>query len=171
MHRLFALIFGSLLIGALTPLWAQQASPRSKTQRKPVRMTVSQLEWAVFDLVNAERKKKGLGELRWNSDLAGIARKHSEKMAKMGLVGHYEDEMTLSERVRKAGFTSWTALGENVSQNRGYDNPAKAAVEKWMLSEGHRKSIVDVRWDVTGVGVAFDSKGQAYLTQEFARMR
>lgn len=167
------LILFMLMVGAfMVPLaLAQQPSQQVKAPKKKPRMTVEAIEWAVFDFVNIERKKEGLSELRWNKDLAEIARVHSQKMSKIGAVSHYEDDLTLAERMRKAGFTSWTALGENVAQNRGYDNPAKAAVEKWMQSDGHRRQILDPKFNVTAVGVAYDGKGQVFLTQEFAKMR
>lgn len=150
---------------------AQQTSPQGKAPKKRPRMTAEAIEWAVFDFVNLERKKEGLSELRWNEDLASIARIHSERMSKEGAVSHYEDDLTLAERMNKAGFKKWTALGENVAQNRGYDNPAKAAVERWMQSDGHRRQILDPRYTVTAVGVAYDRSGQVFLTQEFAKLR
>lgn len=171
MQRTFIVILAFLFLATAVPVSAQQSVTKPKPSKNPAKMTIAQIEWAIFDLVNAERKKEGLPALRWNADLAVIARKHSEKMGKVGVISHYEDDLTLAERMRKFNFTSWTALGENIAQNRGYENPAKAAVEKWLVSEGHRKTIFDKRWDVTAVGVAYDAGGQVYLTQEFAKIK
>lgn len=42
---------------------------------------VSGFEKKVFDLVNAERTKAGLPVVKWNADLSGVAREHSDDLA------------------------------------------------------------------------------------------
>lgn len=169
MRTLFILFLFASIAAPSAP--GQQGGQQTKSAKKKPRMSVEALEWAVFDFVNLERTKEGLPPLRWNKALAETARVHSRKMSETGAVSHYEDDLTLAERMRKGGFTSWSALGENVAQNRGYENPARAAVERWMQSEGHKRQILDRRFDVAGVGAAYDGSGQVFITQEFAKIR
>ncbi len=42
---------------------------------------LTQMEKDIHDLINQERLKHGLGELEWNSELADVARRHSEDLA------------------------------------------------------------------------------------------
>lgn len=131
-------------------------------------MTGEQVEWAVFDLVNAERRKAGLRVLQWDPDLLLISRKHAEKMSREGVISHFEDGVIdLEARLRRGGFRRWSVVGENIARNRGHLNPAKAAMEKWLGSPGHRKNILDPRWEVAAVGVAIDRKGNYFLVNDF----
>lgn len=148
---------------------AAQQGKSSSRQKK--RMTGEQMEWLIFDLVNAERKKAGLSILRWDPDLLLITRQHSEKMTRLNAVTHYQDDKGLGARLSEAGFRGWTVVGENLGQNRGHANPAKAIFDKWLASKQHKKNILDPRWDVTAVGVAIDRKGQIYFTQDFVSFR
>jgi uncharacterized protein YkwD len=59
---------------------------------------------------------------------------------------------------------------ENVAYNMGYGDPAKQAVDGWIKSAGHRSNI-EGNFNLTGVGVAQNSKGQYYFTQIFIRQR
>lgn len=164
-------LIASLLFALIpTPDAAAQQTKagRSKTTK---RMTGEQMEWAVFDLVNAERKKAGLSVLKWDPDLLLIARQHSEKMSRLKSITHYQGEKGLGERLSDGGFRGWTVVGENLGQNRGYANPAKAILDKWLASKEHKKNLFDPRWDVTAVGVAIDRSGQVYFTQDFVSFR
>ena len=41
----------------------------------------------------------------------------------------------------------YKVLGENIAYNFGFDDPGGFAVERWMLSPGHRANILDaVAW-------------------------
>jgi len=44
-------------------------------------INIQELELQIHQLINQERSKNGLEELEWNSDVANVARVHSEEMA------------------------------------------------------------------------------------------
>jgi uncharacterized protein YkwD len=46
------------------------------------------------------------------------------------------------------------------------DSVAKAVVESWMNSPGHRANILNTGYEKLGVGVGFNGKDY-YLTQDF----
>jgi uncharacterized protein YkwD len=157
----------SLSVSVGAPLAEAQEGASAKA-RKPRRMTGAQVEWEIFDRVNAERVKAGLARLDWDPDLLVISRKHAEAMSRDGAISHLEGgEVDLSARLRRGGFRSWSVVGENIAQNRGSTNPAKRAFEKWLNSENHRRNILDPRWEVTAVGVAIDRAGQYFIVQDF----
>ena len=68
------------------------------------------------------------------------------------------------ERVAAAGIP-YKSAAENVAYNN-YPDPATAAVEGWIASEGHRRNI-EGNFDLTGIGVFRNEKGTYYLTQLF----
>lgn len=166
-----AVLAVALLSNSVPPAVARQTRGRNPNPRPPKRMTGVQIEWAAFDLINQERRKTGLKALKWDPDLLIVSRLHSEKMSREGSVSHSAGGTSLTDRLRKGGFPSWAAAGENLAQNRGYSNPAKAAVENWLKSDDHRKIMLDPRWEVTAVGVAIDRTGQVYLTQDFIALQ
>lgn len=63
---------------------------------------------------------------------------------------------------------NWTAVGENIAW--GQRTPA-AVMDAWMNSAGHKANILSEKYefDYIGVGVARDSSGVLYWTQNFVR--
>ena len=58
--------------------------------------------------------------------------------------------------------------GRLVSRNWFSDRQvAENAAQGWMDSPGHRKNIVNPRYTLEGIGVAEDSGGQLFFTQNF----
>ena len=50
--------------------------------------------------------------------------------------------------------------------NVGYKDPARAAVEGWKNSPGHRKNMLG-KFSLTGIGIARGKKGAYFFTQIF----
>jgi uncharacterized protein YkwD len=154
----------------------------------PTPVSTSDIERLIFKYTNDERKKAGLKELIWDDQLALIAREHSVDMAKNDFFSHTnlsgEDPTERAQRhgytIRKpiGGGSYMLGIGENISkmptgnvEGHGYisndaDSVAKAVVESWISSPGHRANILNQGYDRLGVGVAYD--GTYYLsTQDF----
>jgi uncharacterized protein YkwD len=55
---------------------------------------------------------------------------------------------------------------ENVAFNQGHRDPAADAVRGWLASRGHRENI-EGPYELTGVGVVSNAKGEFYFTQIF----
>ena len=49
--------------------------------------------------------------------------------------------------------------------SRGYGDPVETAVEAWLESPGHRRTMLTPAFTTTGVGVARDDEGTFYFTQ------
>jgi uncharacterized protein YkwD len=127
-------------------------------------------ERRAFDLINAERQRRGLRPLVLDGSLTRLARYHSENMARGGYLSHTErDGLDLRGRADALGLHNWKALGENIAYNQGYNDPTAFAVERWMVSEKHRENIMNDEFTHAGVGVARASDGTYYFTQVFMR--
>ncbi len=153
---------------------------------------VRRMEEKTFELINQERGRFGLKPLKWNDELAYVARKHSEYLASLnkgfkvniyisheGEEGEYHDT-----RLNNAGIYYFSSSAENIfgisivksyyklnkSPAEYYDEmelPEKA-VEEWMLSKGHRENILNPEFDESGIGIAIDETGTNYIfTQIF----
>ncbi len=126
------------------------------------------LEHKAFDLLNEKRIANGLTPLKWNEEMAKIARYHSENMARGNYFSHTEaDGSMVNNRADLFGISNWKSIGENIAFNRGFSKPADSACEQWMQSPAHRENILDQRWKEAGIGVAIASDGTYYFTQVF----
>lgn len=127
-------------------------------------------EREIFNLVNKQRRKAGLGELQWNSDLEKLARNYSRKMADGKFFSHFErNGDSIVQRAMKMKIGGWRRIGENLFRSEPYDKLNKFAVEKWMESPLHRKNILDGRYNTTGIGIAVARDGMIYITQVFTQ--
>lgn len=128
--------------------------------------SVAAIEKAVYNQVNQYRASKGLSPLTANTRMSNQARIHSQNMAS-GKVpfGH----QGFGQRVTAVAI-SYSSAAENVAYNQGYSDPATLAVQGWIKSSGHRQNM-EGNFNLTGIGVATNAKGQYYFTQMFIRSR
>ena len=133
---------------------------------------INNFEKQVFALINQKRAELNLPPLTWSEDVAKIARLHSENMVKFNFFAHKGiDGKMVNDRADDFGLTKWTALGENIAYNRGYRTPLETAVEKWMLSPGHKDNLLDSRWKESAVGIAVSNDGTYFFTQVFIKRK
>lgn len=120
----------------------------------------------VLTLTNAERERAGLEPLSLSPELEDAAQSYSEVLASSGCFEHAcGPTPDFADRAAAAGYTDWTALGENLAA--GYGSP-EAVVAGWMASPGHRANILSPRFTETGIGVARgDGQYGAYWAMEF----
>ncbi|HEV3468783.1 MAG TPA: CAP domain-containing protein [Pyrinomonadaceae bacterium] len=127
-------------------------------------------ERRAFELINAERRRRGRGPLAWDGSLTRMARYHSENMARQGFFNHVDREgLDLSGRAQVLGVRGWRALGENIAYNQGYPDPTAFAVERWMISNAHRANILNGEFTHAGLGIARGADGRVFFTQVFMR--
>ncbi|WP_349305553.1 CAP domain-containing protein [Bacillus sp. FJAT-49736] len=116
-------------------------------------------EQQIFDLTNIIRERFKLNELEWDNDVAEVAYQHSEDMFKEQYFSHESPKYgDLAKRLESA-HVFYQLAGENIAAQY-LDGPA--AVEGWLNSEGHRKSLLEKNFTHLGVGVY-----QKYYTQNF----
>ena len=132
---------------------------------------ISDQESEILRLVNTERARAGLKELRLSAKLAIIARGHSYDMAMRRYLDHTSpDGVGPAERVRGAGI-SYDALGENIYMGdyREDETMPSHAVERWLASAEHRATMLSREFTDTGIGIARAADGSIYVTQDFIR--
>ncbi|HEY9861947.1 MAG TPA: CAP domain-containing protein, partial [Candidatus Obscuribacterales bacterium] len=142
-----------------TPLVAQTPTTAS---------SLSAVEKSAFDQINKYRASKGLPALTWNAAIAEQSRIHSQNMAN-GKVPFSHNGF--QQRVSAIAKTvAYRGAAENVAYNQGYADPATQAVQGWLKSTGHRTNI-EGNYNLSGIGVAKNAKGEYYFTQVFIRSR
>ena len=151
---------------------------REARARMEVAARVSDLELKVHAGINAERAKNEGSPLKWEEQLAAVARAHSDDMTSRGYFSHDTPEgLGPSDRIDRAGYSCWKGSHYGVAENiaietslGNLDRTAAEAVQGWMNSPGHRTNLLGRQYDRTGVGVSFGTwRGYraVYLTQVF----
>ena len=134
------------------------------------RGSLSNDERQIHFLINSERRKKSLGDLYWDEDLAQMARAFSRQMARESFFDHYDrNGNSVVERARQSKINGWSKIGENLFFCEGYNNFDALAVRGWMNSPEHRRNVLDRQFNTTGIGIAQTRDGQIYITQVFTR--
>ena len=146
------------------PQTAQQSIvPKNSPSTPPPVMSSSEL--AIYSRVNQYRQSQNLPPLVIDPIISAQAKLHSEEMARAGQIGHEG----FNERVQSvAKEIVYRSAAENVGYSVGYAQPEAIAVEDWINSPGHQKNMVG-RYDLTGIGMAKNAKGETYFTQIFIR--
>lgn len=127
-----------------------------------------EMEQTVHQMVNQYRQSQNLPPLTLDERISEQARQHSEAMAS-GEVGF--SHQGFDSRLEAIAQTiPYRGAAENVAYNIGYPNPAKQAVRGWIESPGHQKNMVG-NYDLSGVGIAQNPKGEYYYTQIFIKRR
>jgi uncharacterized protein YkwD len=126
------------------------------------------IERRAFEKTNGVRVAQGLVPLAWDADLCRMARAHSEDMARQAYFSHETLEgLQLKDRARALGVPRFRVIGENIAYNKGYEDPGGFAVERWMISSGHRANILYIGFQASAIGSYVSSDGSVYLTQIF----
>jgi uncharacterized protein YkwD len=141
-------------------------SAESKTASASELEAANPIERRAFEQTNAARSENGLPTLTWDAELCRLARAHSERMAAQGFFSHTTPQgVALKDRVRSGGVTQFRVIGENIAYNKGYDDPGGFAVERWMVSAGHRANILYAGFQSGAIGSFVAADGSVYLTQ------
>ena len=119
----------------------------------------------VVRLVNQERAAAGLGSLDSDSQLAAVAQKKAEDMAKNGYFSHTSPTYGSAFDMLKAAGISYRTAGENIAKGQ---KTAEMVMNGWMNSSGHRANILSSGYTRIGVGYAVDGGGTPYWVQIFA---
>ncbi|MEU9194742.1 CAP domain-containing protein [Streptomyces hundungensis] len=117
---------------------------------------------AVLSLVNQERAQAGCRPVTADPALASLAGAFSVDMAARGFFDHTDpDGRSPWDRAARAGVQGLG--GENIARGQA---DAKAVMDSWMNSPGHRANILNCEYKSLGVGVHF-GPGGPWWTQDF----
>lgn len=139
-----------------------------------------QLETLMFGLLNSARQQHlprwlGSPQLRWDEDLAAVARGHALDMLKRRYVEHTSpDGVTMAQRLEQYGV-QFVACGENIGVVYGAASHSDAGIyeiHRAFMNQprrlaNHRGNLLNPIWTHVGIGVAYDESGALLLTQNF----
>merc|ERR1740121_1121996 len=101
----------------------------------------------ILNLANAERAKVGAGPVRGNNKLTAACSKHSADMARNNFMSHTgSDGSSFGQRIKREGY-SFGAAAENVASGQ---RNAEGVMRSWMNSAGHRRNILNSRYNEMG---------------------
>ena len=125
---------------------------------------LNKYEKQVVTLINKERTKRGLAQLRVNAKLTESARGHSAEMGELKYFAHTSPggENWSSRVVRygykRQGYDYWKA-GENIYCGAMLYSSPVACVDAWMSSRSHRNVILTKVFRDLGVGAVKTETG------------
>lgn len=114
----------------------------------------SQMANGSMILANREREARGIGRLRWDSQLAAKATRWAQHMADANTLSH----SVITDEV-SAG---WSSLGENV----GWGDDVEIVHQQFMASATHRDTMLKGTYSAVGIGVAVDGD-KVWVAQVF----
>ncbi|PKL76085.1 MAG: hypothetical protein CVV27_12060 [Candidatus Melainabacteria bacterium HGW-Melainabacteria-1] len=135
-------------------------------------LDLDRVEAEIHRLSNVLRAEKDLPPLAQLPELDGLARRHSNNMARQQFFAHQDPEgLSPSARMQTQlpGLLTMGS-GENIAmRSSGADEltVARALVSQWRNSPGHYRNIISPDYLHLGVGIA-DSGQNIYATQVFA---
>lgn len=144
------------------------AKARQRGEREPLEDTASvpEARERILERINALRRANGLPALTRDETLEGVAQAYSERMARDGFFGHVSpDGGTLRQRLPQDGPAYRTA-GENLGLAPG-PLAAHFGIEH---SPGHRKNLLEPRFNHAGIGIAFqerEGRREAVVTEVY----
>jgi uncharacterized protein YkwD len=166
--RVGMVFLGTALLGAIAARIYLNARSRPSAEQIA---GVSSEESRIMQLVNRERTKAGLAQLKLSARLAVEARGHSYDMALRHYFSHQSaDGVSPEQRIRGSGI-DYVEVGENIYMDDYPDHQrlAERAVRGWLGSPGHRKNMLSPVFTEAGVGLARAADGSTYVTQDFIR--
>jgi uncharacterized YkwD family protein/spore coat assembly protein SafA len=130
---------------------------------------VKTLEQQVIDLVNKERAKNGLQQLKANWELCRVARYKSQDMINKGYFAHQSPTYGSPFTMMQSFGIRFSNGGENIAYGQRTPSEVMYSKNGWMNSPGHRANILSATYNQIGVGVAKTSGGTYYWTQMFIK--
>lgn len=149
---------------------------------------MQEIEHFVFIYTNIYREQMGQAPLRHDPELAAVARKHSENMARQGKFRHELDGQNSTDRGAAAGYGCRirTSMAENIlhfpARRNNFDWPwsdkpwdphgnehnpesvAREMMESWIGSPRHRANLLGSTHHSFGVGMASDFSVKGTVT-------
>jgi uncharacterized protein YkwD len=184
------LLAGALLLGCAVP--ASEPSPADRQPTAPATAAaLAPIRDALYAEIAKTRSAHDLPALARRPLVESVAQAHSQDMAQQGYFAHVSPQgATPSDRAQAAGLDCTVLAGqpaglsENLFQTTAYrrftypqDDPAartyewqtpdelaRAAVDGWLDSPGHRANLLRATSSLHGIGLAYDSEHRLYVT-------
>jgi uncharacterized protein YkwD len=125
----------------------------------------------LYDLINSERTKAGLGQLSINSALNDSAQAKCDDMVANNYWSHEDTNGQMPWALILSHYGSYTAIGENLAYGT---LDAEETVKDWMASPEHKANIVNPVYKDVGYAVCYspnyvNDSERLIVVQHFAR--
>ncbi|MCM1329132.1 MAG: CAP domain-containing protein [Ruminococcus sp.] len=120
-------------------------------------------EEQVVELVNKERKAKGLNELEMDEELNRIAAIKAKEISEQ-YTHDRPDGRSWRTLLDDEGY-SFSTAAENINRTSIFD--VEYTMDSWMNSETHKKNILTKGFTKIGIGYYEGADGKFYWVQEF----
>ncbi len=148
---------------------------KSPTSQRLGSYSVRELEQQMYALINRERadpanaaETRGVAlPLKWNEQLAAVARGHSQDMLASAYFAHQDPEgRSPAMRVEVAGL-AWQSVAENIAIFPNVTAAEAAFMNETRFRENHRGTTLNPKFTEVGVGIVQGADGRYYITQDF----
>ncbi len=153
----------SVLILVVLTLNSCKKDDDTDASRSDGATTYSEIEKEILRLTNEHRKTLEKPDLVMNEILWKGAGEHTQYMINKGKIGHDNFSERLVKLIEELG--SGGGRAENVAKGQ---RTAKAVVDAWLDSQGHRENI-EGDFTIIGIAAIKDANGNYYYTQIFVR--
>ncbi len=116
----------------------------------------------ILQMVNKERISRGLKPVRLSKKLNNLAKVKSDDMYRNNYFSHNSPKYGSPFDLMKRNNVEYMTAAENIA--KGQDTP-EYVMRSWMDSRGHRKNILNPRFEE--MGVSRDEFGNNIWTQMF----
>lgn len=147
-----------------------------ETVLPPGECVLTQKDQAMLDAVNNARSMtRFCGEteyiatqaVKWNCNLGKAAQLHIYDMIQNNFYSHVSsDGSSFSTRLREAGYSGYSTLGENIFKG---PQTVESAMRGWLNSPGHCRNIMNSRFKDMGSAFGADENyyGNTFWVQDF----
>jgi uncharacterized protein YkwD len=168
-RKFFVLLLFAVFLPLNCLLFPSEASAQRRNNRN-ARTDFGSEAFEIYELINSRRQRSRLRQLAWDDDVAKMARRYSEEMARGNFFSHHDRRgRSVADRAENFGLRGWTMIGENLFFCEGFDEISNLAVNGWLKSSTHKKNMLNSQWTTTGIGIASNRSGRIYITQVFLR--
>ncbi len=160
-------LFGkfNMCVNGAKLIWGEEAQG-SSSDAAASDASAAQLESQAVELLNQDRKKKGLAALKVDARLSQVARAHAADMVENGYFDHTNlNGQSPFDRL-DAKKIRYSYAGENIASNASVPAMEKA----WMNSPKHRDNILHAKYTHVGIGICTAADGSLYGVQVFATL-
>lgn len=117
----------------------------------------------MLDLINQERAKAGVGQLKVDPQLQKMAQVKSDEMVAKSYFSHTSPTYGSPFDMMKTFGISFTSAGENIAGNSSVD----AAHTALMNSPEHKANILNSSFTYIGIGITSSSTYGKIFAQDF----
>lgn len=139
---------GTVHVNYITPVQEEKASA-TNTEIIQENSLLTEDENYLLELINAERKKHNLNDLKIDKELQNIAILKANDLVNNNYFSHTSKTYGSPFDMLKQYNITYKTASENIAGNPNID----AALSSWLNSESHKKNILSNDYNYTGLAI------------------